>query len=102
MKVMPIDTSTTEGKIKVMQLAADGRKVAYRSLSDARSVWRELYGPPCWNWGYSVFGIIEEPREIWVNFYPVGASVHTTKEVADARAARDRIGEAVLFREVVE
>jgi hypothetical protein len=48
-----------------------------------------------------------EPREIWMNEYPVGGSVdtgphvHPTKEAADALAAPSRIG-CIRFREVLD
>lgn len=65
MNLEQIDTSTTAGKARVMQLAAEGRRVAYRS---GNKPWAEN-GNPAWNWAVGEYAIIAEPvgpEEVWV------------------------------------
>ncbi len=67
MNLEPIDTSTTAGKAEVMRLAAEGRKVARKSILP-KSVW-EKWPHPEWNWGAGDYAIIAEPvgpEEVWV------------------------------------
>lgn len=70
MKLEPIDTSTTAGKARVMQLAAEGRKVAYRGRSHAYrdDVWNTA-NTPTWGWDDFDYAIIAQPvgpHEVWV------------------------------------
>lgn len=65
MKLENIDTLTTAGKARVMQLAAEGRKVVWRENGDAQ--WRT--GGVEWNWGSVDYAIIAEPvgpDEVWI------------------------------------
>lgn len=64
MNLEQIDTSTTAGKADVMLLAAEGRRVAYRS---GNKPWVEN-GNPAWNWAVGEYAIIAEPvgpEEVW-------------------------------------
>lgn len=64
MNLEQIDTSTTAGKARVMQLAADGRKVATTNLSGE---WQECSLPE-WAWDSYDYAIIAEavgPEEVW-------------------------------------
>lgn len=75
MNLEQIDTSTTAGKARVMQLAAEGRKVFATRRKDGAGA-----GPiePSWNWQEWDFAIIAEPagpESVWVRIeygYPVG------------------------------
>lgn len=65
MNLEQIDTSTTAGKARVMQLAAEGRRVAYR---DSTHDWEEK-AAPVWNWVVGEYAIISEPvgpDEVWI------------------------------------
>lgn len=64
MRLKNIDTSTLDGKIKVMQLAKEGRKVASRGRGGKCWAWEA--GHILWAWDLVVYDIIEEPAEIWV------------------------------------
>lgn len=67
MNLEPIDTSTTAGKARVMQLASEGRKVAQRSSAHAEPFVEQAR--PDWNWRVSEYAIIAEPvgpEEVWV------------------------------------
>jgi hypothetical protein len=73
----PIDTSTTAGKARVMQLAAEGRRVAVRCV-DPRSDWEcGKDDRITWNWDRCEYAILAEvvgPDELWIvhtpNFRP--------------------------------
>ena len=73
MNLEPIDTSTTAGKARVMQLAAEGRKVAMhpreKAAADALG-WISLNGDSDeWDWPHFDYAIIAEPvgrDEVWV------------------------------------
>lgn len=106
MKLEPIDTSTTAGKARVMQLAAEGRKVAYLGRSPAYrdGIWNTA-GTPTWDWNRFDFAILAEPvgpDEVWVTVIDgdVVMDVYSTK--VDADAALNRGWEAVRYRRVEE
>lgn len=70
MNLEQIDTSTTEGKARVMQLAAEGRKVAIRSQPGAHpmnsdvNLYPWVYSAgihPSWNWSQCEYAIVAEP-----------------------------------------
>lgn len=63
MKLEEIDTSTTEGKIKVMQAHAEGRKIATCPVSGC--IWTEAEHPT-WNWGTHHYAVVKEPCYLWV------------------------------------
>lgn len=58
-----IDTTTTEGKIKVMQAHAEGRRIA--TCSKQEYTWTEAERPT-WNWGTHNYAVVKEPRTLWV------------------------------------
>jgi len=64
---MEIDTTTTAGKIAVMQAFEDGKVIESRMkpLPDNWTVAK----PPVWNWMSMDYRIKPEPREWWVCFY---------------------------------
>lgn len=78
MNLEQIDTSTTAGKARVMQLAAEGRKVAIRSQPGAHpmnsdvNLYPWVYSAgihPSWNWSQCEYAIVAEPvgpEEVWV------------------------------------
>ena len=96
-----IDTSTTKGKIAVMQAYLRGEKVQFKVDGDD---WETLEGVPLWFWGEIDYRIKPKPREIWGNFYDLEWHCHATE--ADARSwmnVPDWADEvAVKFVEVVE
>lgn len=59
MNLEQIDTSTTAGKAEVMRLAAEGRRVAARSLFPG-SGWKDCPAP-VWDWHSGEYAIIAEP-----------------------------------------
>lgn len=65
MNLEPIDTSTTAGKIEVMQLAGEGRKLIWRPKGHGQ--WRK---PPVeWNWADNEYAIVAKPvgpAERWI------------------------------------
>lgn len=74
MNLEQIDTSTTAGKARVMQLAAEGRRVAVRiskrhsKLCGVPRIW-ESFVPPSWNWVKWEYAIIAEPvgpEYVWI------------------------------------
>lgn len=58
-----IDTTTTEGKIKVMQAHAEGRRIA--TCSKQEYTWTEAEHPT-WNWGTHHYAVVKEKRALWV------------------------------------
>ena len=74
MNLEQIDTSTTAGKRRVMELAEQGRKLAYRTsagshIRDDHAKW----GEPDWDWLHVEYAIIAEPvgpDEVWVAVGP--------------------------------
>lgn len=70
MKLEPIDTSATAGKARVMQLAAEGRGVAWRDNVDATMHWYRA-AIPKWDWRDCDYAIIAEqvgPDEVWLTY----------------------------------
>lgn len=66
MKLEPIDTSTTEGKARVMQLAAEGRDVAEKQSTCG---FFSATSFPIWdwrNWEYAIIAQPVGPDEVWV------------------------------------
>lgn len=67
MNLETIDTSTTAGKLRVMELACKGRQVA--AARRGRHQIFEVVTAPNWNWEVCDFAIIAEPvgpEEVWV------------------------------------
>lgn len=58
MNLEQIDTSTTAGKVRVMQLAAEGRGVAYSNAGHHE--WA-FASDPRWDWRTRDYAIISEP-----------------------------------------
>jgi len=52
---MSIDTSTTAGKIAVMQAYEDGKDISYKRKSD--KVWISIGGNLSWSWDYTDYRI---------------------------------------------
>lgn len=70
MNLEQIDTSTTAGKIRVMELAEKGRKVVYRVRPADSHVWHDhaKWGEPDWDWLHIDYAIIAEPvgpEDVW-------------------------------------
>lgn len=86
MNLEPIDTSTTAGKVEVMRLAAEGRKVVHRTKCD--KLWWDC-PDPVWMWGSSDYAIISDPvgpEEVWVILSRHG-------EICDVTAVKDRFAD---------
>ncbi len=69
MNLEQIDTSTTAGKARVMQLAAEGRRIAIRGKKSEH--WHEI-DYPVWDWARDDHAIIAEtvgPEEVFVTVY---------------------------------
>lgn len=97
MKLEKIDTSTTAGKAEVMRLAAEGRKVAYKSVD--LNLWIEVC-PPSWNWYQCDYAIIVEPvgpREVWLILTSDGREVGLAKDEREAHSEISRISGERLF-----
>lgn len=75
-----IDTSTTEGKIAVMQAFVDGKKIKARLRSEEK--WFELDGIPSWEWVLYDYAIVEEPKKVWM----VGGLAYEDRLSAESRA----------------
>lgn len=91
MNLEQIDTSTTAGKAEVMRLAAEGRKVARKSILP-KSVW-EKWPHPEWNWGAGDYAIIADPvgpEEVWAAVIDgnVVMDAYATEQEADAALNR--------------
>lgn len=87
MNLEQIDTSTTAGKAEVMRLAAEGRRVAARSLFPG-SGWKDCPAP-VWDWHSGEYAIIAEPvgpEEVWVILSRHG-------EISDVTAVKDRFSD---------
>lgn len=68
MNLEQIDTSTTAGKARVMQLAAEGRRVAAFFPTQPTAKWGEV-DDPVWDWHRTQYAIIAEPvgpEEVWI------------------------------------
>lgn len=102
MRIKNIDTSTTAGKIAVMQACEAGEKIVVK-VAGSGGRWVGLTKPnPDWDWHNTDYAVVEKPREIWVNFYKTVIVAHTSKEEADLSADPHRLGPAVKFVEVME
>lgn len=71
MKLEPIDTSTTAGKARVMQLAAEGRRLAFadEGVVQDEDIEEVHLLDVDWNWSKFEYFIIAEPvgpEEVWV------------------------------------
>ena len=69
---MTPDTSTTEGKIAVMQAAVDGKSIQVSTRG--REKWSDAVGP-WWDWSQFDYRIKPaEPLRLWVNAYQKSGS----------------------------
>lgn len=87
MNLEQIDTSTTAGKIRVMELAVQGRRVAYCARSVAH--WTSIDSAITWNWHSCDYAIISEPAgpdEVWVILNSHG-------EISDVTAVKERFSD---------
>lgn len=100
MKLEPIDTSTTAGKARVMQLAAEGRRVAARWRHCDADAWFGRDRPE-WAWATLDYAIIAQPvgpDEVWLFIAQDGEA---TLEKRDVRGKRPD-ETAVRYRRVEE
>lgn len=105
MKLEPIDTSTTAGKARVMQLAAEGRRVSVR-LRDRDDAFGECKSQS-WNWDAYIYAIIAQPvgpDEVWVTLSPDGEVIATHRSEPQwlQSDSRGRVATAVRYRRVEE
>lgn len=66
MNLEQIDTSTTAGKIRVMEMAEQGRRVVARAHQSSQG-WQDAPAP-AWDWYAGEYAIIAEPvgpDEVW-------------------------------------
>lgn len=116
MNLEQIDTRTTAGKARVMQLSAEGRRVAMRANHNAHPMhvrnsslypWvdgSKINVAPLWDWVNSDYAIIAEPVgpvEVWV---PVdgrnsiaGSAYYEAGSAADHAFAMTSPGIAVRY-----
>lgn len=103
MKLEPIDTSTTAGKARVMQLSAEGRKVAqcYRGEIQYADI-----SEPRWDWVLMDYAIIAQqvgPDEVWCVVFEDGSVIGYAAETDAINAARGRTRrDVVRYRRVEE
>lgn len=100
MKLEQIDTSTTAGKARVMQLAAEGRMVAARPFSDMTK-W-DIHLIPTWDWWAFQYAIIAKPvgpDEVWVTLSPDGEAIATHRSEPQwlPRDSRGRVATVVRY-----
>lgn len=82
MKVKNIDTTSIEGKIKVMQAFAAGAKIACCGTRPGDLDWR-VATTPTWDWCSYSYDIIAEPEVVYITKYSDGsASVYDTYTAA--------------------
>lgn len=85
MNLEQIDTSTTAGKRRVMELAEQGRKIVYRVRPADSHAWHDhaKWGEPDWDWLHIDYAIITEPvgpDEVWVFIAQNGLSFGCSEE----------------------
>lgn len=104
MKLEPIDTSTTAGKARVMQLAAEGRDTAERTTPVG--LWSAT-SFPTWDWRNYEYAILVQPvapDEVWgmvLKKDPNRVHCHTDKDLVESWAG-DEGGTVVRYRRVEE
>jgi len=82
MNLEQIDTSTTAGKVRVMQLAERGRAIVCRQHGDAQWI---KHGSPQWDWERMQYAVLADhespaaPRHIWVGFNDGGFVCGTSR-----------------------
>jgi hypothetical protein len=108
MKLEPIDTSTTAGKARVMQLAAEGRKVAVRpreKVAFEAIGWIDLNGDSDeWDWPHYQYAIIAEqvgPDEVWAVSVADHIEYFSQEKFAE-KYAKSCDGAIVRYRRVEE
>ncbi|MBD7952692.1 hypothetical protein H9654_00600 [Stenotrophomonas sp. Sa5BUN4] len=68
MSLEKIDTSTTAGKVRVMQAYLDGATIKYRGHGRPRSLLRGTFtrddpGQPLWSWSDIDYSVVQEVAE---------------------------------------
>lgn len=102
MKLEPIDTSTTAGKARVMQLAAEGRKVVVGAGSIPP--WKVMDKDPSWDWSTFTYAIEAQPvgsDEVWAIVFPTHLGLFEDKNDAMHHAAIRELP-VVRYRRVEE
>jgi hypothetical protein len=84
MNLEQIDTSTTAGKARVMQLAAEGRRLAFKNKY--QKVWAaHVCSDDCdWDWRSAEFAIIAElvgPDEVWALVHRGGSVLDIATDI---------------------
>lgn len=103
MKLEPIDTNTTAGKARVMQLAVEGRKV----VDNAGGEWTPIKHP-CWNWedyGYAIIAQPVGPDEVWVivaEGHMAAGPFKDEESAVDCASSFSRPSTVVRYRRVEE
>ncbi len=92
------DTTTTEGKIVVMQAHANGADIEYKSKSGGD--WNRAT-TPTWDWSNAKYRVRPIPREWWINVEPGAMFMRTSEDAAKRNAQPQRI-ECIHVREVIE
>lgn len=96
MNLEQIDTSTTAGKARVMQLAAEGRRVAQRYLGESQY---EDISEPKWDWVLMDYAIIAEPvgpEELFAVVFTTHTGVWVEQGEA-GKIASERGGQVVKY-----
>lgn len=97
MNLEQIDTSTTAGKAEVMRLAAEGRRVAARSVFPG-SGWKNC-PTPVWDWHSGEYAIISEPfgpEEVYAVVFPTHIGVWVEQDDAK-KIASEKCGAVVRY-----
>lgn len=84
--------------IQIVQAHKDGKEIQERLKCCPHLGWKPWH---CWDFQHCDYRIAPQPRECWVNIYPVGRPYYETKRDADNAAGVGRT-ECVHFREVTE
>ena len=91
---------TLEDKVKVIAAALNGDEVEYRD-SGYDDIWGACHDPAFDSFNRGEYRIKPQPKEIWVNEYEGGTSLHISEDIARNAALRTVQRVAVHYREVV-
>lgn len=100
-----IDTSTTEGKIAVMQAFLDGKKIKATHIETGNHIYfLQIPDNPKWAWDTINYTIVKEPKKVWsVVLDERNSEIYMNRAAADRRAAILRsYGINVVIEEFVQ
>ncbi|HDS1550717.1 TPA: hypothetical protein QEK98_002972 [Stenotrophomonas maltophilia] len=97
MNLEQIDTSTTAGKIRVMELAEQGRRVYCRVREGQEGMC--LTQEPSWSWKVFDYAIIAEPvgpEEVWIVHHKDGDQLLMSGKLAADEWVSNNSGDKVV------